>query len=71
METTSMEDLKRAILRIEKRAVMVEDMADEHTSAGHLMAACRAGDEAKDMRIAAACMWEKLERLEKEVGAGC
>ena len=53
-----MEKLKRAILGIEKSAYEMEQYP-------FTMSAYVTADY---LRIAAACMWEKLERLEKEAG---
>lgn len=56
---TSIDDLKRAILFVEKQAKFYETFAP---TIGLELSA----EAEQSYRIAAACMWEKLERLEKE-----
>ena len=57
---TALNELKAAILWAEREARWREEVAEQRSPG--LKAAVSA--EAERYRIAAACMWEKLERLE-------
>lgn len=79
---TTIDELKKAIVYMEHIAHYFELNAERHyRMSSHFddgepeklefeQAAKRSEADAKRHRIAAACMWEKLERLEKEA-AGC
>ena len=63
----TIEELKTAILWLEQEAHICEEAADHHSKDGELSMAFER--DAQYFRIAAACMWDKLERLESGVQA--